>query len=577
MAQNSHDDDVIPHGGAIVERFGGIRPMASKLNVPVTTVQGWKKRDAIPAIRREEILLAAATYDVDLKGLVGENANQNSRKGAIAEDPALTHNVRPMPQPTPQPQRQQYFSTPHTSPNTNTANTGGIDMRQVKSIARRTSFITSVALGAVVLGAGFLLFGGPSRAPQADNQRVTVLEGRVNTLESNVGQSQSGVISRSIATLEQKVDRLSAQVPDFVSRLSNLEAQLRAGGTPALSGVTAQVQEMAQTPQGQADWTAAMEDLRGIVTQMQGRMDGFDSALQLAKADNDALGRTLSEVSGRDLGAAAMLLTLAQVRQSIDRQTPFAEDLAMLSAMAGNADPELALSIERMAPYAEDGVLSPQALKRELQGSANDIITAKLKGEDVSIKDKIMGRLQGLFSIKKDGVDVAGGAERALIDQASAQLDAGDVQGAMATLEQLEGPAAEAAAPWQQQAAGTLAAQGLESQLVKSLVSKLRMTVSTIGASSVGGVTAGSAPINMAPAATPQPTPAPMMQQAPFPGVSQDAPAPTMEQQPQVVPPVPVQEGEATMDPNAQMMQSTPEAMPAPEFAPQSPAVIIQQ
>ena len=28
----------------IIKAFGGIRPMASKLDVPVSTVQGWKQR-----------------------------------------------------------------------------------------------------------------------------------------------------------------------------------------------------------------------------------------------------------------------------------------------------------------------------------------------------------------------------------------------------------------------------------------------------------------------------------------------------------------------------------------------------
>ncbi|MFM2041908.1 MAG: hypothetical protein RLY86_484 [Pseudomonadota bacterium] len=50
----------------VVERFGGIRPMAGKLGIPVTTVQGWKKRGHIPASRRADILAAAAAHAVPL-------------------------------------------------------------------------------------------------------------------------------------------------------------------------------------------------------------------------------------------------------------------------------------------------------------------------------------------------------------------------------------------------------------------------------------------------------------------------------------------------------------------------------
>jgi len=106
MVQESHHDDIIPNGGQIVERFGGIRPMASKLNVPVTTVQGWKKRDAIPAIRRDEIVNAARRYDVSIMDLIGTGANENARantpntSGTIAEDPALSrHQHQTLPDP----------------------------------------------------------------------------------------------------------------------------------------------------------------------------------------------------------------------------------------------------------------------------------------------------------------------------------------------------------------------------------------------------------------------------------------------------------------------------------------------
>lgn len=60
------------HGGSPAERiialFGGIRPMASKLHVPVTTVQGWKKRGAIPEARHDDIRNAAAAHGIALSG-----------------------------------------------------------------------------------------------------------------------------------------------------------------------------------------------------------------------------------------------------------------------------------------------------------------------------------------------------------------------------------------------------------------------------------------------------------------------------------------------------------------------------
>src|SRR5206468_5545525 len=51
----------------VIQRFGGIRPMAQKLGVPVSTVQGWKERGGIPANRREEVLAAAARHNIAIE------------------------------------------------------------------------------------------------------------------------------------------------------------------------------------------------------------------------------------------------------------------------------------------------------------------------------------------------------------------------------------------------------------------------------------------------------------------------------------------------------------------------------
>ena len=50
----------------VIGAFGGIRPMASKLSVPVSTVQGWKERGVIPESRHQEIRAAAATHGLAL-------------------------------------------------------------------------------------------------------------------------------------------------------------------------------------------------------------------------------------------------------------------------------------------------------------------------------------------------------------------------------------------------------------------------------------------------------------------------------------------------------------------------------
>ena len=59
---------------AIIEAFGGIRPMAKKLGAPVTTIQYWKKAGRIPVVRHGDILAAATA-----NGITGVDAAMLAR------------------------------------------------------------------------------------------------------------------------------------------------------------------------------------------------------------------------------------------------------------------------------------------------------------------------------------------------------------------------------------------------------------------------------------------------------------------------------------------------------------------
>ncbi len=81
----------------VIERFGGIRPMAKKMDVAVTTVQGWKKRNTIPANRRSQITEAAAAHNVDLSGVIEGAAINNPQDAqghvAVSANENILHNA----------------------------------------------------------------------------------------------------------------------------------------------------------------------------------------------------------------------------------------------------------------------------------------------------------------------------------------------------------------------------------------------------------------------------------------------------------------------------------------------------
>lgn len=51
---------------SVFQKFGGIRPMAAKINVPPSTVKSWHSKREIPDWRRVTILQAAAAHGIDL-------------------------------------------------------------------------------------------------------------------------------------------------------------------------------------------------------------------------------------------------------------------------------------------------------------------------------------------------------------------------------------------------------------------------------------------------------------------------------------------------------------------------------
>lgn len=479
MSDGNDQEAAMSNAEEIIERFGGIRPMASKMDVPVTTVQGWKKRGAIPENRREDVLNAARLNNIDLSGIAAKDiANENSVLPS-ATDAALQGQKDAKDRP---------FALPLRDTATILANIESAEKRAVRISSLISIFLSMLAIAF----AAVLLW--PTKRDVADHGR------RIASLEQDFSKLGSGpdalsgfapadlretfeTLQEQARTIENAVNQTANQAENIISgilgpdagnipvRLSRLESEIeKIQGVKGLTGLADRLKNLQQTPEGQQQLSGSVSDLAALAAAYQGRMTEIDPALRQAQEEPDALGQTLEGVAPADLKAAALLISLTQFRHALGRSEPFADDLAVMQSFLGSGDPELNDSIEKLAPKAAEGVLTPEGLKGELAGLAGEIVAASLQGQDVSVQERARARLNELLQVEKDGELISGTDTQAKIARARKLLDGNDVQGAIAELESLEGEGErQAAAPWIEKARATLSAQRLQ-QLVSGMI-----------------------------------------------------------------------------------------------------------
>ncbi len=460
------DENVIPDADLIIEKFGGIRPMATKLNVPVTTVQGWKKRNVIPGNRRNDIIRAAQENNINL----GEFLIALTRRSGA---PGLEDNTVPIP---------EGMAAPRVYPS-ETVIGASVSPRRMQNYAVG---ISAVALLGVAALAAFL-FVVPKPTPEQE-AKIAALQAEIARMKEEQQevqaktpevQSQLSSMQSKMKELQDKAQGVSTVIQDLQSgniqeRLSSIESSVKGvigqSNAAGLSGLLQRVTTLQQTPEGQA----VLSSLVGSFASTASTAENQDEALNTLRDQNPALNEALQGVAPEDMKAAAMLIGFAQMRNALMRDNAsFATDLELLRSVAAKDDPVLQASIDKLAPQAKTGVLTPTGLSKEFRGLAGDIVVSSLQGEDVSVQEKAKARLGDVFKVEKSGQQITGTETQIAVAEAQKRLDAGDVNGAVQILQGLEGPAAETAQPFLQQAQMTALAQQVQQALGHNVLGTL--------------------------------------------------------------------------------------------------------
>jgi len=580
----------IQNAEAIIESFGGIRPMSREINVPVTTIQGWKKRGVIPGGRRSDIEKAAQKMGVNLGDALSVDLASNNDNKAPAKKSAkktaktatktkatpkktvkkavkktvkssaqkvekkAAEKTLPRPEPVQEKPQVKVVAQPSSqasnqagkktiegadglydvstiapqaaAKNTDTGpNSAAAIMASSEEILKsieegnRATLIKTIWIvtGLILLAAGLMaLLLWPkttmlSQQVQEQKQVISALKDDVAAAEkktSEIGSIEplAGNLSADLASnlkkefetslnsiqnkAQSEVDALQNQARNTQIAFDQMRAEMKQNAqdmtesmtqsfsnkmgeitqsNPQLSAMMERIKDLEKSVPGKEQITNSLNELKGIVGGLDGKMTALESKLSTVQDGKTALGQTLEGVSGQDLQAAAMLIVFSQFRDSLNRETPFEEDLLLLNKMVSDDNTALKESIARLAPHANKGVLSSAALSSEFKGLAGDIVASSLKGEDMSVKDKAMARLNALVKVEKDGELITGNPAQATVVEAQEMLNTGNIEGAVSILETLEGPAFDKVQPFIDKAKASILAGDVQKQ-VKGMI-----------------------------------------------------------------------------------------------------------
>jgi uroporphyrinogen-III synthase len=502
---------------AVIEAFGGIRPLAGKLDITPSTVQGWKERGTVPEARIDAVLKAAKENGIDPARLWNKEGNIamiDSGTPKPAQKPSETVQAQRERERRRGEDRRQRHTSPDNHGNIRNDSYAGPDRRttidrrafqqrqEQRLRAEKWRFVNrSMVMGSLfticaLYGAGLLL------APEifmwkSKSDEITQMQAKMDELNGRILQLQKERIAQQKAAQEeqrsfgQKLNDRIGQVETAVNAVGGAAQAVTSTATTAAKTVTAvagnteigrniagflnmlaNLNSMNKTDAGRDKTARAMENLQGVLAGSPTDRDSLNAAIAKARQGDPTLNKLMGGVSAKDLGAAALLLGLNEFRNNINTNQSFEQDLLLMQKFAGD-DPAMADSLKRLSPYAKNGVLNRRQLQEEFKGLASDIVMAKLQGQDASVQQEAMKRLSKLVKVRRID-DVQGSSVDAVVARAQMKLNANDVRGAMQELQSLEGAPAAAAAPFMEQAAGNVLADDASAQLLEMILSRLQ-------------------------------------------------------------------------------------------------------
>ena len=495
----------VPNDAArVIEAFGGIRPMAKKLGVAVTTIQGWKERNAIPIRRLDEIRAAAAREGIDL-GALAVPAEEPMEVGGAApparEAPREDAPTGDGPVEAEPLRVEKVVNTPSGVKEAESVAAGPtVDAAPAKpagwnrALAFGAGFAGMLAIGALI---GWAV-ADRSADQGLDRETVAALEKRLAAAEKSATDARSAATaaagqagalaqrletaeataaalneklaaqdeSAAVKTLGAAVEALQAKLEDLSQtvassrageRLSRVSADLDRlkANVAALRQAVAEAAERPDARDGEnAATQAALSELSQGLAALSDKVAAFDrNRLAAAESSLSGLAARVGAAEARlksiqsSGGATGIVVALSQLRAAAASGRPYEAALAVAQNLAG-ADAAAAAVLEALAPAAASGAPILPALLREFDTLSGRLAVAAAPAQGADWIDRAWNKLKSTVIVRRTGRGVTGDSTSALVAQAEIELTDGDLAGAITLVRRMPAAVRESASGW---------------------------------------------------------------------------------------------------------------------------------
>ena len=491
----------------IIERFGGVRPMAGKLGLQVDEVQGWRKRGFIPSRHASDLATAATAHgialtatEIDAATLRDTDLSEQERRGLADMEKDLSVKLDKPAEKTPP-------SPPLSPPPVTSAPKAGGNMAGSSSASAKPASLAPPPRSS----------GGKGLASTAFIFSLAALGlagyGQWQAMRPVVPVQETPAPVLDIEPLRTELAMQKAANESNREALATLTARLAALETQSVSGSPESREEAPAVPvmpsPAAPDDGAAMPDLEPLLQaqrDLASRLDRLEQApgqvpVDLAPVTEriaalEQQAANLPSLSEAQMGLREQILTLTERVQSLEARRqqasageglvvaigrlhsalvsgrPYDRELRAVKALAAD-QPALQAELAPLQATADQGLTSDVALHQQFRDLAPEILRADRTRSDASWTDQALGRLSSIITVRRADGDVAGDGADAMLARAEAALTKGDIAQAVAEVEQIQGPAATVAAPWLAQAQARVAADQAASRLSELTLSRL--------------------------------------------------------------------------------------------------------